>query len=98
MFRLSIISIAMITISASSVYAASDCGPRPEKPSLPSGATAQIEAMKSSSTAIDQYADQMNKYADCLIEAAQGVIDERNDIVQQWNGEIDAFNKRLTSE
>lgn len=98
MLRPVIIAVGLLCLPASIGHAESDCGPRPETPTLPSGATAQIEDMKAASDAIDAYADVMNAYADCLIEAAQKAIDERNAIVQKWNGEIDSFNQRLTSE
>ncbi|MDP6352024.1 MAG: hypothetical protein QF926_01530 [Alphaproteobacteria bacterium] len=74
---------------------AADCGARPQTPTIPNGASAQIEDMKAASKAIETFSESMDNYADCQIKSAQSAIDARNEIVQRWNQEIDSFNGRL---
>ncbi len=87
------VAIALAALVAGQTGYAKDCGARPPKLSLPNGATASEDAMKSTQAKFPAYAGAVNTYRKCLVDEAKVAGDEYEQVVSEWKAQQDAFTK-----
>lgn len=65
---------------------------RPSEPSLPSGYSSNVGAMKSAESDVEDYISDMRSYISCLQDEISDATDEANDLQDEWNDEVSRFN------
>ncbi|WP_317930477.1 hypothetical protein [Halioxenophilus sp. WMMB6] len=105
MIRIMTTTLAALTLTASTAFAG-ECT-APELPTIPDGASANMEAMVAGKKAVSEFQAGNTNYLNCLnveIEAAKAAFasekDETKKVAAQSNYQalLDTYNKAVTAE
>ncbi len=86
--------LATLTLSMTSVTTAAEICTRPQPPSIPSGANAELDLMRTVRTDVDAYLDRMQAYIDCLARENTDAAADAERVVELWNAALQNFENK----
>lgn len=92
--RLSLLLSATICIAANASAANAYYCSRPSEPSLPSGFSSNVGAMRNAESDVEDYLSDMRSYVSCLQDEITDAINEANNLQDEWNNEVSRFNSQ----